>query len=147
MLHGAYAPLAQAGMRFYASHQSVEATASRASKGECWVAELEGQLVGTITLIPPDQPGEIPWYEQPGVAVIGQFGVHPDCKGHGLGRGLIELAEQRARELGALEVALDTAETASELIALYTRRGYRHVGHADWRPTTNYRSVVLSKPL
>lgn len=147
LLHAAYAPLAQAGMKFYASHQPVEATAQRAAKGECWVALVEGRLVGTITLIPPDRPGEIPLYEPPTVAVIGQFGVHPDCKGLGLGRALIDKAEERALALGAEEVALDTSEHAHALIALYTRRGYRQVGEADWRPTTNYLSVVLSKRL
>jgi len=44
------------------------------------------------------------------------------------------------------EVALDTSEHASHLIALYTRRGYRFVEHVRW-DTVNYRSVVLSKAL
>jgi hypothetical protein len=39
---------------------------------------------------------------------------------------------------------LDTAEPASGLIALYESWGYRIVGRADWRPNTNYESVLMS---
>ena len=40
--------------------------------------------------------------------------------------------EARAVETGAAEIALDTAEEAFHLIALYNRRGYCIVDHADW---------------
>ncbi len=53
LLHAAYAPLAAAGMRSYASHRDVQATAERAGAGECC------------------------WYQHPEVATIGQLGVHP----------------------------------------------------------------------
>ena len=35
---------------------------------------------------------------------------------------------------------------ASHLIRFYDRRGYRHIGHAQWAHA-NYRSVLLSKSL
>lgn len=57
---------------------------------------------------------------------------------------LLAFAESRARELGAREVAVDTAEGAHHLIRYYSTRGYREVGHAQWEHT-NYRSVILSK--
>ena len=56
------------------------------------------------------------------------------------------LVEQRAATSGAKEIALDTAETAHHLIDWYTRLGYRHIEHADWKHT-NYRSVIMSKSL
>lgn len=42
LLHRAYAPLAAAGMRFVASHQSPDRTRRRIALGECWVAEASG---------------------------------------------------------------------------------------------------------
>jgi hypothetical protein len=54
--------------------------------------------------------------------------------------------EERAAELGAAELSIDTAEGATQLVSLYERRGYRHVGTARW-PQANYRSVLLSKRL
>jgi hypothetical protein len=33
------------------------------------------------------------------------------------------------------------------LIALYQRWGYAIVGEVDWRPFTNYASVLMSRPI
>jgi hypothetical protein len=44
-------------------------------------------------------------------------------------------------------MALDTSLPAHALIGLYERWGYRVVGRCDWRPDTNYESVVMAKDL
>ncbi len=119
------------------------------------MAELDDALVGTITLTPPasSRPGSVephhaaaPWYGHPFVAKFNQFGVEPNLQRKGVGARLLGEVERRARELGATELALDTAEPAKDLIATYTRRGYRFVEYAQWK-STNYRSVILSKRL
>lgn len=56
----------------------------------------------------------------------------------------MNLVEARAAETGAVEIALDTAEPATHLVAWYGRRGYRLIEHAQWGHT-NYRSVIMSK--
>lgn len=145
VIHRAYAPLAAAGMRYWATHQTVADTAERCGRGEAWVAELEGRLVGTVTLQGPEATGGCPWYDRAEVAKFQQFCVDPSLKGTGLGAAMMDHVERRARALGATELALDTSEHASGLIGLYQRRGYRLVGHVDYRPKVNYRSVVLSK--
>ncbi len=147
LLHAAYAELAAAGMRFFATHQTVSDTAERAAQGECWVAVSGDRLVGTVTISPPEQTRGCAWYERPEVASFGQLGVDPAFRGQRIGHRLLELASARATAMGARELALDTAEGADRLIALYGSRGFRHVGTADWRPTTNYRSVVMSRAL
>lgn len=148
LLHAAYAPLAAAGMRFWATHQDEAATRKRAGEGECWVAveTSSGRMVGTITLRRPGTSKGCPWFERADVAVCGQFGVAPELKGRGLGAALMRVVEERARELGASELAGDTAETAHHLIAMYERWGFRRVGYAQWEQV-NYRSVLLSKRL
>lgn len=147
MLHAAYRPLAEAGLRYVATHQSPDVTAARISRGECFVAADGGRLVGTITLIPPGRGRACAYYERPDVAYFQQFGVHPDYQGRGIGRKLRVAVEDRARELGAAVIALDTAESARELIAMYERHGYTFVSHVDWRPHVNYRSVILARRL
>ena len=52
-----------------------------------------------------------------------------------------------ARQAGATTLALDTAQPATALIAMYESWGYRMVGECDWRPFTNYPSVVMAQPL
>jgi GNAT superfamily N-acetyltransferase len=147
LIHRAYAPLAAAGMRYWATHQSVADTIQRCGRGETWLAEAGGDLAGTVTLQPPDQTSGSPWYDRPEVAKFQQFAVDPAWQGRGVGAALMAHIESRARELGARELALDTSEHAEGLITLYARRGYRFIEHVDWRPDVNYRSVLLSLAL
>lgn len=146
LLHRAYAELAAMGFRFHATFQAPDVTRKRAERGECWVADLHGRVIGTVTFYPCDRTDGSPWYDRPDVASTGQLGVDPDYRRHGIGARLMDLVEDRARATGAREIALDTSEGAKHLIALYERRGYRFVEHAQWS-VTNYRSVILSKSL
>ena len=144
LLHRAYARLAGMGLRYMATHQSVDVTRKRVEKGQCFVALAEGVICGTIVFKDPMQTSGCPWYDRPDVASVGQFAVEPALQGQGLGRRLMMLAEERALTSGARELALDTAEPATHLIAWYARLGYRHIEYADWGHT-NYRSVIMSK--
>jgi hypothetical protein len=60
----------------------------------------------------------------------------------------MDLVEARARERGAVAIALDTSERAEHLIRWYESRGYSFVEYVQWDlEIVNYRSVILSKPL
>ncbi|MGI8923196.1 MAG: GNAT family N-acetyltransferase [Fimbriimonadales bacterium] len=144
LLHRAYKQLADMGFRFLATHQDTETTRERTQGGECFVGHIEGPIVATMTFYDAAHTSGCSWYDRPEVASFGQFAVEPSLQRSGIGSRLIELAEGRALETGATELALDTAEGATRLIGLYERRGYRLVGNADWNET-NYRSVILSK--
>ena len=146
LLHEAYAPLASAGMRFVASHQDVSATRRRTQRGETIVAMDEARIVAIVTLANADRTGGAPFYDRPDVANFGQFAVRPSYQRRGIGSALMNLVEQRAREQGVAVLALDTSEDAAHLIAMYEARGYAFVEHLQW-PETNYRSVLLAKPL
>lgn len=144
LLHRAYARLAAMGLRYMATHQSVEVTQERTGQGECYIAVADGALVGTIMFKPADRTSGSPWLDRPEVASLGQFAVAPEVQALGLGARLMGLVEARAAETGAAEIALDTAEPAAHLVAWYGRRGYRLIEHAQWGHT-NYRSVIMSK--
>lgn len=148
LLHEAYAPLAAMGLRYTATHQDDATTLRRLTRGFPFVAELEGEIVATVTLYPTESaPGACcRWYAEPGVFSFGQFAVRPDLQRQGLGAQLIRMLENEALARGATELALDTAEPAVHLRAWYDKLGFRFIEHADWS-TTNYRSVILSKTL
>lgn len=147
LLHRAYAPLAKMGFRYLATYQDVTVTRDRAAQGECYVVTTSGRLIGTLLVVPPERRApHCDWYDRPDVAVLSQFAVEPELQRRGVGTRLLCFGEQRALELGASEVSVDTAESAFHLIRLYEKRGYREVGHAQWKHT-NYRSVLLSKRL
>ena len=152
LLHAAYAPLAAQGMNFTAATQTATDTARRASQGQCFVALQRGKLVGTVTVSGPYDDVTGAWtataeiFREPNTAHFHQFAVQPELQGKGLGRLLITSCEDWAKERHFKSMALDTAEPAAALRALYRRLGYRECGHVQW-PDKAYRSVLMRKPL
>jgi ribosomal protein S18 acetylase RimI-like enzyme len=146
LLHRAYHALAERGLHFFATHQSVEQTRRRIAVGTVFVIERGGKIIACIHYRSPAECSGTPWYDRDEVAYIGQLAVEPSLQGQGIANRLMDHVEQVARADGAAELALDTAETATRLIGWYERRGYRFIEHADWE-VTNYRSVVMSKRL
>lgn len=146
ILHAAYAPLAEKGQRYWASYQTPEDTFFRLNQGESYLGFYGDSLVGTVCLWRAKPDHSAPWYRRQEVFSIHQFAVAPEHQGRGIGTQMMDQMEKRAAELGAQEIALDTSEHAHELIALYSKRGYRFVEHAQWNKV-NYRSVILSKRL
>lgn len=146
LLHAAYASLAASGFRYLATHQDQATTLNRLRSGIPFVAEREGEIIGTVTLYGPSASSLCELYRQPAVYHFGQFGVRPDLQRGGIGTRLFERVEATARSLNAKELALDTAEGAIHLQQWYERLGFRFVQFVSWNET-NYRSVVLSKRL
>jgi len=146
LVHRAYAFLAEMGLNFWATHQSVDDTIYRLSRGRTWVALCQGRLIGTITLARASETNGCSWYDREDVASFGQFAVDPVYQSQGVGSRLLSLAEEGAREAGVSHLALDTAEKATHLIDYYRARGYETVDRVDW-DGTNYISVVMSKTL
>lgn len=147
LLHRAYKRLADMGLNCVATHQSPDITRKRIGSGVCFVAERGGRIIGTILYRTPGTAGHSPWLDRPDVAHISQFAVEPELQMQGIGSRLMVAAEERAITDGASELALDTAETAEHLIRFYERLGYRYIEPIDWRPHTNYFSVVMSETL
>lgn len=146
MLHRAYAPLAQSGLRFLASHQPSEVTRKRTARGDTILAVADHTVIGTITLARASNTQGSPFYDRADVASFGQFAVDPTFQRTGVGSRLLELVEALAIAQGVREVALDTAEHAAPLVGFYSSRGYRFIEYAQW-PTVNYRSMILAKTL
>jgi GNAT superfamily N-acetyltransferase len=146
LLHEAYRPLAERGMKYFASYQPEEITLKRLNKGEGFLVFHKGTLAGTITLAWDKSTSGDGWLARKDVAFAGQFAVRPDLQRGGIGRALLDTVEKRAKELGFREIAIDTSEHADELIEMYDKRGYRFIEYVDW-DVTNFRSVVMSKTL
>jgi ribosomal protein S18 acetylase RimI-like enzyme len=146
LCHRAYRPLLAQGLHYRAATQSRWSTWRRTRGGECFVTVAGERLVGTITLMGPGRVSGAAWYRRPDVASFHMLAVDPDYQGRGIAAMLLDRVECRAVELGAAELALDTAESARQLIDMYQRRGYRIVEQVSWQ-TRNYRSVILSRTL
>ena len=147
LIHAAYAPHAARGLRFWGTHQSVDDTIRRLASGEGLLAEIDARAVGTVTLRRPQPDSPVADYRDPFAWSLGQFAVAPLHKGRGIGSALHAFALQRAASQGARTMLVDTAAPALELIEMYRRWGYEPCGECDWRPLTNYVSVLMRRSL
>ena len=90
-------------------------------------------LTGLIVLIPVGDS-----------LLIENIAVAPPAQGRGVGRGLMEFAEERAAALGRGRLTLYTNEVMVENIAIYARLGYRET---ERRAVDGYNRVFMAKTL
>ena len=145
-LQRAYAPRAARGLRYNATHQTPEVTTRRLFRGHPLVAEVDGAVVGTITVYGPEPESKVALYRDQHTYHFGQFGVEPGTKGRGIGRALHGAAIDYALAQGGRFMGLDTAAPAGDLIAMYLRWGYVVVDRTSWE-STNYESVIMCRAL
>jgi GNAT superfamily N-acetyltransferase len=146
LLHRAYSSLARMGLNFTAADQTIETTRRRVEHARCLVAVEDGRLVGTV-LVNSETPNPLgKLLGKPMAGSIHQLAVSPDRRGRGIGSRLLAGAESCVKRLGLRDVALDTADSAPQLLAFYVRRGYRSVSSVQWNGKT-YRSIIMSKAL
>ena len=74
--------------------------------------------------------------------LIENVAVHPAAQGTGLGRRLMEFAEQEAARLGLSRLTLYTNEVMTENHAIYIHLGYREVAR---RTEDGYRRIYMEK--
>ena len=76
--------------------------------------------------------------------LLDNVAVHPDRRGQGLGRQLMEFAENEAAKQGYSSLELYTHESMAENIGLYESLGYVET---DRRTESGYRRVYMRKDL
>src|SRR5215472_15652848 len=99
--------------------------------GTTWVTG--SPLTAVLTLYPRDDH-----------MYVENIAVDPSAQGRGLGRALMEFAEQEAARRGLNRMALVTHEAMTENQAIYARLGYVETEH---RTEDGYRRISMEKPL
>jgi ribosomal protein S18 acetylase RimI-like enzyme len=95
----------------------------RLADSDLLVAELDGEIVGTITYY-PDASKE-GWDWPAAWAGIRAAGVVPQARGMGIGRRLVEACIARARAQKVEAICLHTAEFMEAAVIMYERIGFR----------------------
>jgi GNAT superfamily N-acetyltransferase len=88
------------------------------------VAEVDGNVVGTVTYV---RPGDREWEGRPtpeGDAGFRVLAVAPDAERRGVGRALVEACIQRARDDGAHRMVIASMSWMGRAHALYLRLGF-----------------------
>lgn len=105
---------------------------SRLSDSELMVAELHGQVVGTVTLYLNGSLSREEWPSD--WAGIRLLAVHPAFRGRGIGRALMEECVRRCRERKVKTIGLHTVEVMAVALKMYEDMGFLRVPEYDFHP-------------
>ncbi len=94
--------------------------------GRILIAELNGEAVGTVALIP---------MEEPGVLELAKMAVREGLRGHGIGQAIMDAAKSEAKAMGATRIWIETHNSLDAAVKLYTSAGFRPLSGDDWQPT------------
>jgi ribosomal protein S18 acetylase RimI-like enzyme len=100
---------------------------------QVWAAVCDGEITGFAVLI-----------TQPGYLELENIAVLPAAQGRGIGALLLNLAEDRARELGLAEIRLYTNQAMTENLGYYARHGYAETHRAE---QDGFNRVFFRKPI
>ena len=106
---------------------------SRLEISELIVAENAGGLVGAVTFYPNATPSDQGGWP-PGWTGIRLLAVHPDARGMGVGRLLMDECLRRSRLRGARTLGLHTTELMAVARGMYERMGFVRVPEFDFQP-------------
>lgn len=106
--------------------------ATRDREAELWVAELDGEVVGTVTIALEGSP----WREigEPGEGEFRMLAVAPGARRRGVGEALMRLVVDRFRGLGAHAVVLSSLAEMADAHRVYERLGFVRTPERDWSP-------------
>ena len=118
---------------------------SRAATATLLVAEVDGRLVGAVTVA--TRGGE--WAEQsvPGEAVVRMLVVAADARGSGAGEALVRACLDVAREDGCTLVRLSSQEDMTAAHRLYERLDFVRTPSFDWYPVPGLFLRTYALPL
>ena len=94
--------------------------------GAILIAEYEGEAVGTVGLVPGHHEGMLE---------LIKMSARSDIQGKGIGRALMDAAIEKAREMGASQIWLETNTSLEAALALYRKSGFRELTGDELTPT------------
>ena len=118
---------------------------SRLVDSHLLVADLGGEIVGTITYY-PDASRE-GWDWPSAWAGIRAAGVVPHARGLGVGRRLVEACIAQAKVQGVEAICLHTAEFMDAAIILYERLGFRRRPEFDQDISSFFQAAGFESPI
>ncbi|MCW2614200.1 MAG: GCN5-related N-acetyltransferase [Frankiales bacterium] len=123
----------------------LRAVGARAETATVLVAELDGQVVGAVTVA--TRGGE--WAEQsaPGEAVVRMLVVAAEARGSGAGEALVRACLDTARADGCSLVRLSSQESMTTAHRLYERLGFVRTPSFDWSPVPGLHLRTYALPL
>ncbi len=116
--------------------------ASKRAAAAVLVAEVDGEVAGTVALFPPGAPDSEAW--TPNTADLRHLATAVRYHGAGLSRPLLDAAENLARKWGVDAVALHVRKGNLGVADMYRKRGYVRTPEGDLElPTVSLEAYML----
>jgi RimJ/RimL family protein N-acetyltransferase len=116
-----------------------------AGRGEVFVADSSGEIVGVVALLPPGAVGRAVAADRE--AELARLAVVPAARRAGIGRALVDRCERRAREAGWEAIALWSRRYQDAAHRLYEASGYSRAPERDSVDATGHERVVFRHAL
>lgn len=114
---------------------------------EAAVAEIGNVKVGFAILGVARVAGDFGPFRNPAVVRLNAIAVRADSQGRGIGRSLLDWAEERARALGGVSISLTTAETNLRARRLFERAGFMPVTRLADTYVGGQTGIAMFKPI
>lgn len=102
------------------------------------VAEVDGQIVGSVVLFPAKikayQDFETDQLEFPELRMLA---TTPEARGKGVATSLIRECMKRSKEQGYIAMGLHTADFMNDAMQLYTNLGFKRLPEFDFEPAND----------
>ena len=119
--------------------------ARRDAEAEVWVAVDREEVLGCVTHCPPGSAWREIAHDDEGE--FRMLAVAPSAQGRGVGAGLAQHCEDRARGQGAGSMVLSSLPEMRAAHAVYARLGYARLPERDWDPVPGVHLIAFGKPL
>lgn len=101
-----------------------------------WVAEVDGGIVGTICLCPPDGTSPAVLCRE-GEYEFRFLATSPDSWGGGVAKALVAECETQAVARGAERMVISVIDLNKRALKFYALRGYSLMPERDWSPAVS----------
>lgn len=112
-----------------------------ARRGQVFVAEQRGAVLGVVALLGPDAPERA--VARAGEAELSRLVVVRSARGQGFGGALVDLCEERARAQGWQAIALWSRSYQTAAHRIYESRGYRRAPQRDSVDESGHERLVF----
>ena len=114
--------------------QAISSDADAQEDVERIIAEIDGQIVGSVALFPAKIDAYEGLVDELDYPEIRMLAVTPQARGKGVAAALISECIRRARGQGFYSIGLHTADFMKRAMGLYERLGFERLPQFDFEP-------------
>jgi GNAT superfamily N-acetyltransferase len=117
--------------------QAISSDADGLEDVERIVAELDGEIVGSVALYPAKTVAYEGYVEELDYPEIRMLAVIPQARGNGVAAALISECIRRTKAKGFASIGLHTADFMESAMRLYERLGFERLPQLDFEPAND----------